>query len=62
MREEIQVLKCTICGLIDADSNGIVIKNCYICGNCEKNIVKSHCGSDNYNFYVNGLKNIWRCT
>lgn len=55
--------KCLICGKErDCSDNGLILKGMYICCSCERQMINTPCDHWLYNFYVSGLKKIWRCT
>ncbi|MFZ5634202.1 MAG: sigma factor G inhibitor Gin [Bacillota bacterium] len=52
---------CLFCGCAGGYGDGILLRGRFICGPCERELINTGCDSIFYSFYVNGLKNIWRC-
>ncbi|WP_082788908.1 sigma factor G inhibitor Gin [Desulfolucanica intricata] len=53
--------KCIYCGKFDNDFNGIIIKYNYICLACETKLTSVKVDDEKYDYYIKGLKKIWRC-
>lgn len=55
------VPKCFICGLTPYKGicGGILIGKRFLCSSCEAAIVKLDSEDEGYQFYVNGLKEMW---
>ncbi|MEG6617129.1 sigma factor G inhibitor Gin [Peptococcaceae bacterium 1198_IL3148] len=43
------------------DNKGLFIKGKYICATCEQKLIQSNCSQPEYQYYISGLKKIWRC-
>lgn len=53
---------CIYCHTIwDQNSKGIFIMGKYICHDCEQKLIHSNCDQPEYEYYISGLKKIWRC-
>ncbi len=52
--------RCLVCGCEGILFSGIIIRGGFICGSCEKKLVSISCNDFFYDFYINGLKKIWR--
>lgn len=48
---------CIVCS--EAKASGIRIFSQFICDECEREIVQSNVGDDNYPMYIDRMKKIW---
>jgi hypothetical protein len=48
---------CIVCGKEEMD--GISIFDCFVCRNCEQEIVTTDARDDRYLFFINQMRKIW---
>lgn len=55
--------RCMFCNGIwyEGKMDGILIFGNYICPDCEQSIVETGYNKADNQYYINGLKKIWRC-
>jgi hypothetical protein len=53
---------CKLCGTVPSSgiTGGYLIKGAFICKNCEGAIVKLEIGTDEYNYYMQQLKKLFK--
>lgn len=51
---------CVICGNLRGAGEGLIIRECYVCPQCELEIAGLSIDDPDYEYYISGLKRMWR--